>query len=200
MGIIFSFSMMSSRKKLTVIFTVLGIISGFIVFAVRLYDPRGMNLLLMWFNRWLTVWVSALSIVSLVFVLTASVVRKNILHVITVFSLSVLIAVSLTFLVPPVLQFTREFIYFGEAGISTNAMMRALGFTLGIALCLLLILSAYEVHKALNTDSQKYIFMFMSLAVFAVEYSAGAVTALQRLKVIPLTDLIFKIMIWRGEN
>lgn len=192
--------MMSSRKKLTVIFTVLGIISGFIVFAVRLYDPRGMNLLLMWFNRWLTVWISALSIVSLLFVLTASVLRKNILHVITVFSLSVLIAVSLTFLIPPVLQFTREFIYFGEAGISTNAMMRALGFTLGIALCLLLILSAYEVHKALNTDSQKYIFMFMSLAVFAVEYSAGAVTALQRLKVIPLTDLIFKIMIWRGEN
>ncbi|MBR0070134.1 MAG: DUF2318 domain-containing protein, partial [Synergistaceae bacterium] len=32
------------------------------------------------------------------------------------------------------------------------------------------------------------------------EYSASAVAALQRLKLIPLTDFVFKIMIWRGEN
>ena len=110
------------------------------------------------------------------------------------------ISVSLIYLVPPVLQYTREFIYFGEAGISTNAMLRALGFTLGLFVCMLLTLSAYEVHKSLRNENEKNIFLFLSVLIFALEYMTSAVAAAQRLKLIPLSDNIFKIMIWRGEN
>ncbi len=165
-----------------------------------MYDPRGMNLRLMWFNRWLIVWIAGLAILAVILALMTSIFRKKFLWFVNLFSLSILIIVSLTYLVPPVIQYTREFIYFGEAGISTNAMLRALGFSLGIIVCLLLTLSAYEVHKSLNTASQSYAFMTASLVIFACEFAVSSVAALQRLKVIRLTDRVFKIMIWRGEN
>ncbi|MDY6434262.1 MAG: Fe-S-containing protein, partial [Synergistales bacterium] len=91
------------------------------------------------------------------------------------------------------------------AGISTNAMLRALGFTLGIFVCLLISLSAYEVHKSLRNDKEKNIFLFLSVLIFALEYCAAAVAALQRLKILRTSDAIFNIsvfdvMIWRGAN
>ena len=103
------------------------------------------------------------------------------------------------------MQYTREFIYFGEAGISTNAMLRALGFTLGIIICLLLTLSAYEVHKSLRNDKEKYFSLSASILIFIFEYGAAAVTALQRLKILKTSQAIFNIsvfdvMIWRGAN
>ena len=157
-------------------------------------------MLLIRVNRWLIVYIAGLSVISVITTLITSLFRKKFLWLVNIFSLSALIFVSLVYLVPPVLQFTREFVYFGEAGISTNAMLRALGFTLGLFVCLLLTLSAYESHQSLNTASQGYMFMLCALVIYAAEYSASSVAALQRLKVIPLTDAVFKIMIWRGEN
>ena len=190
LGIIFS----SSRKRYTVILAVLGIVAGFCVLGVRLYDPRGMNLLLMRFNRRLVVCIAGAALLS---VLTVMLRRVNRLVV------SVMVFLSLMYLVPPVLQFTREFVYFGESGISTNAMLRALGFTLGIAVCLLLTLGAYEVHRSLRSEREGRVFLFVSLVIFACEYCASAVAALQRLRVLKTSDAlfgvsVFDVMIWRG--
>ena len=194
-----------SRRKFTVIASILGFVAGCVIFGVRLYDPRGMNLLLIWFNRWLIVTISGLGVISLILVVIASVFRGKFTWLACVLSLSALIAVSMMYLVPPVLQFTREFVYFGEAGISTNAMLRALGFTLGIFVCLLLTLSAYEVHQSLNTAGQGYFFAAISAVIFALEYLTAAAASLQRLKILRTSDSfagvsVFDVMIWRDAN
>ena len=189
LGIVLS----SSRRKYTVILAVLGILAGAVVFALRVNDPRGMNLLLMRFNRRLVVCIAGAALLS---VLTVMFRKINAVVV------GVMLAVALMYLVPPVMQYTREFVYFGESGISTNAMLRALGFSLGIVMCLLLILGAYEVHGSLRSEREKRGFLFASLVIFACEYCAGAVAALQRLRVLKTSDSlfgvsVFDVMIWR---
>ena len=201
LGVIFSFS----HRKFTVTASLVGLIAGCAVFGVRMYDPRGMNLLLMAFNRRLVVTIAVAAVASLVIVAVSSLLGRKFLRHASSLILSVLIVISLTYLVPPALQYTREFVYFGESGISTNAMLRALGFTMGICLCLLLSLGGYEAHSSLNTQRQGDVFMLLSLAVFAMEYSVAAVTALQRLKVLKIADTlcgvsVFDVMIWRDAN
>ena len=188
LGIIFS----SSRKKYTVILAVLGIVAGFCVFGLRVYDPKGMNLMLMRFNRRLVVTIACIAVLALL-----SVKFRRVNGVVV----SVMVFVSLMYLVPPVLQYTREFVYFGEAGISTNAMLRALGFTLGLIVCLLLVLGTYEVHSCVTGRK----FLAASLMIYALEYLAGGVTALQRLRVLKTSDAVFgvsvfDVMIWRDAN
>ena len=199
LGVILSFS----RRKFTGIFALVGIIAGFCVFGVRMYDPKGMNLLLMTFNRRLVVAIAVIAVVSLLGILLSSFIRP--LRPVNLLVLCALIVASLMYLVPPVIQYTREFVYFGEAGISTNSLLRALGFTLGLIVCLLLVLSAYEVHSSLKTSREGYVFLFLSVMVFACEFLAGAVAALQRLKVLRTRDAlfgvtVFDVMIWRGAN
>lgn len=198
LGIIFSFSF--SKKRFMFSSVILGLILGCSVFGVRMYDPRGMNLILIAFNRKLIVTIAAISLISILTTLMSMMIRKRLMRLVNIISLSILILVSLMYLVPPLMQYTREFVYFGESGISTNAMLRALGFTLGLILCLLLTLSAYKVHQSLSNETQRYTFMLASLIVYACEFSASSVAALQRLKVIPLTDSVFSVMIWRDAN
>ena len=208
LGMIFSFShSFESRKlkKAAFIFSILGIAVGFVLFGLRVYDPKGTNLFLIALNRKLAVTIAALALLTFILTLLAWFTKNKILRLINLFSLGILIAVVFSYLLPPVLQYTREFVYFGEAGISTNAMLRALGFTLGIIISLLLTLSAYEVHKSLRNDKEKYFFLSTSILIFIFEYGATAITALQRLKILKTSDSIFNIsvfdvMIWRGAN
>ena len=207
LGVIFGFShtFENKIKKSALVFTLLGILAGGVLFGVRLYDPKGMNLILMAFNRKLVVTIAGVSLAAVALTLLSSLVKNEALKLANLLAVSILIFVSLFYLVPPVLQYTREFVYFGEAGISTNAMLRALGFALGLCVCLLLTLSAYEVHKSLRSDRERNLFMLASLVIFACEYMASAVAALQRLKVLRTSDAIFNItvfdvMIWRGAN
>ena len=172
---------------------------------MRIYDPRGMNLLLIWFNRWLTVWAAVFGVVSVIMVILASAFRGKLTWLAGILSLSALIFLSVSQLLPPVLQYTREFVYFGEAGISTNSMLRALGFTLGICVCLLLTLSAYKVHQSLNSATQGYLFMFLSALIYTAGYVVSSSAALQRLKVLKISDSlmgvsVFDVMIWRDAN
>ena len=201
LGIIYSFS----RRKFVIMASLLGIIAGSIIFAVRLYDPRGMNLLLIAFNRRLVVSLAIISIISIIFTSLTALFRQKFLWLANLVLLSIMIFAAFMYLLPPILQFTREFIYFGEAGISTNSILRALGYSLGIFLCLLIILCGYEVHKSLNTATQSYIFVLVSLIIFALEYFAAAVVALQKLKVLKISDSfmnisVFDVMIWHDSN
>ena len=205
LGIILSFAKHHNAKKFAWIFSGLGFLAGCILLGVRVYDPRGMNLILMAFNRKLVVTVAGVGIAAVIFTVISSLTKNKFLRIVNLFSIFALVFVSLMYLVPPVLQYTREFVYFGESGISTNAMLRALGFTIGIFICLLLILSSYEVHNSLRNDKERHIFLFASILIFTLEYMAGAVAALQRLKVLKITDAffnvsVFDVMIWRGEN
>ncbi len=203
LGMIFSFS--HKIKKSAFIFSILGILGGFLLFGLRVYEPKGMNLFLIALNRKLAVTIAAFALLSLIFTLIAWLINNKFFRFVNIFTLGILIIAVFSYLLPPVLQYTREFVYFGEAGISTNAMLRALGFTLGIIICLLLILSSYEVHKSLRNDKEKYCFLSASILILFFEYGVNAVTALQRLKILKTSDAVFNIsvfdvMIWRGAN
>ena len=67
LGIIFSFShsFEDKIKKSAFIFTILGIIAGFVLFSVRLYDPKGMNIFLIALNRKLSVTIAGTCIISI---------------------------------------------------------------------------------------------------------------------------------------
>ncbi len=208
LGIIFSFSHSFEShkiKKTAFVFSLLGIAAGLVILGIRVYDPKGTNLFLIALNRKLAVSVACIALTSLVFTLLSGLFGNKFLRYTNLLLFGILIFISFSYLLPPVLQYTREFIYFGEAGISTNAMLRALGFTLGIAECLFLSLCSYEVHKSLRNNKEKYLFLFASVFIFALEYCAAAVTALQRLKILRTSDSLFNIsvfdvMIWRGAN
>ena len=183
----------SRPKKIIKYADIIGFILGLMIFLYRLSDPRGTNLFLMSFNRWLLVVVAGVSIIAVIIFLLNN--KK-----ISLWPLSLLIILSLMSITPPILQYTREFVYFGESGISSNAMLRALGFFLGLVTCFLISLSAFEVHQALKSEKHKFIFALISIIIFSLEYISSAISALQRLKIIPLSDLVFDLMIWRGEN
>lgn len=208
LGMVFSFSHSfesNKIKKAAFVFSIFGILAGCLLLGLRVYDPKGMNLFLIALNRKTAVTIACLGLFSLLISLISWLLKNKILRLVNLVSLGFLTAISLSYLLPPVLQYTREFVYFGEAGISTNAMLRALGFTLGIIVCLLLVLSSYEVHKSLRNDNEKYCFLSASLLIFIFEYGATAVTALQRLKFLKTSDALFNIsvfdvMIWRGAN
>ncbi|MBQ7196576.1 MAG: DUF2318 domain-containing protein [Synergistaceae bacterium] len=192
-------------KKTAFIFSILGIAAGCVLFSLRVYDPKGMNIFLIALNRKLAVTIAVISLSSLVLMLVAWVINKKIFKLASLFLLGILVLVVFSYLLPPVLQYTREFIYFGESGISTNAMLRALGFTLGIIVFVLLTLSSYEVHQSLRNTNERYLFLSISILILVFEYGATAITALQRLRILKTSDAIFNIsvfdvMIWRGAN
>lgn len=178
----------------------LGIVAGFTVFGVRMYDPKGMNLPLTRFNRWvliaLAVIAAAVALWTLLSLLTEE--CRGAWKTFGLLLMTSLIAVSLMYYVPSILQFTREFVYFGESGVSTKALLRAIGFTFGLVLAFLVTLSALMVHSAAGTRAKRF-FLLCSALLFVGSYGFKAVAAMQRMKLIPLTDFVFQLMIWGDE-
>ena len=187
-----------NAKRSVYYFLIAGLISGVIIFCVRLYDPKGMNLILMRFNRWLIVSIAVACLIAFLSVLLFLRESKN-FYVPLIFS-GVLIILVLSSLTPPILQFTREFIYFGEAGVSTNALLRFLGFITGLLVSVLIFITACEVFKALNNFKQKKLFLLAGLIIFACEYFCAALGALNRLRIIRANDFVFNIMIFDSNN
>ncbi len=193
-----SFYLDDKAKRCVYYFLLTGFICGVVIFCVRLYDPKGMNLILMRFNRWLIVSIACASVIAFLGVLLFLREHKN--FYIPLVLKGVLMILALSSLTPPILQFTREFIYFGEAGISTNALLRFSGFILGVSLSVVIFFAAYQVFKALNNFKQRKIFLSASILIFACEYFCAALGALNRLRIIRANDFVFEIMIFDSNN
>ncbi|MDY2984933.1 MAG: Fe-S-containing protein [Synergistes jonesii] len=203
-GIILSFAAQAEGKagrRIVWAGVACGFLLGCALFGVRMWDPKGMNLILMSFNRWVVAAIAAAAAAAALSTLFLLTVRRTVRRweSANLPLLSALEALSLMYLTSPVIQFTQEFVYFGESGVSTNVLLRAIGFTLGVALCLLLSLSSFQVHRALNGRGG-LLFLFGSVILFFLEYGVAAVAALQRLKAIPLTDFVFKVMIFGDSH
>ncbi len=177
-----------------------GLLGGCAVFCVRMYDPKRMNLPLIRFNRWLIVVIAAAVGAALLWTALSLLTRerRGAWRAAGIALLSSVSALSLMYAAPQVIQYTREFVYFGEAGLSTQALLRAVGFALGLLLCFLLALSAYKVSGALKKRAAE-LFLCGSLFLFFAEYAVRAVASLQRLKILPLSDFVFQIMVWGDE-
>lgn len=187
------FSRLISRIGITV-----GIACGFVVFGIRKLDPKGMNIALMRYNRRLLVVIAVAAVIALLIMLVRLILKPRKKRDIAAAALSLVAALAFTYIIPSVLQFTQEFIYFGEAGISTKAMMRALGFSIGVGSACLLMLFTYKTVSAAG-EKARDVFVSLSVAILAGRFFVMGVAALQRLRVIPLTERVFAIMVWGDE-
>lgn len=111
-----------------------GILGGGVVFGVRLFDPKGMNLPLMRFNRWAVVVIAAAASVAFLRVALSGIPLRGRRGArwIDRAVLAALTFLSLTYLMPQIFQYTQEFVYFGESGLSTRALLRGIGFVLSL--------------------------------------------------------------------
>ncbi len=106
---------------------------------------------------------------------------------------------SLFYITPQVYQFTREFIYFGETSVSTAAILRAIGFSLGLIVCFITFLSTYKVSIALPTKHALRL-SALGMLVYTLDYGLRATKSLQRMHIIGLSDIVFQIMIFADNN
>lgn len=189
----------SNSKKSGIVVSVISLVGVLLGLAEFLYgqnDPKGTNIALIRFNRWLIISVAAVLLVCLVFELICLFIKKKNRAVNFVFGALFALAAMLSclYIVPQLLKLSTTFVYYGEDGFSTLALMRLLGYIFGIALAFLLSFTVFKVYKTFNSKFQRVI-LIVTLVLYLLDYGAMAVSALKRLKLIPLTDFVFNIMI-----
>lgn len=177
----------------------MGPLAGLALFFVKLIYPKKMNIALIALNRYLIISIAVFSFLTLIVSILLKLVKKNsksetILEYIKVIFASTMVFVSFTHISQQIYLFTTEFVYFGEDGISTITVLRALGFSVAILICILTLHTTYKVGKNINSDKY-YPFYLLSLTIYTITYALKSVTSLQRLRIIKLNDLIFQLMI-----
>ena len=81
LGIVFSFADSFENKKLkesAFIFSFLGFIFGSVAFGLKVYDPRGMNLKLIAFNRWLIIAIACMALTAFILTLISSLLKLKV--------------------------------------------------------------------------------------------------------------------------
>ncbi len=177
----------------------LGVISAFSVFLMKVLNPKKTNIAIIKFNRYLIIVIAVVALVMLIFALLNTFYRTNkwIKYSLVVVS-NLTIVATLLYYLPQVFQFTREFVYFGERTVSTMSLLRFGGFSMGVIVCIVVYFSVFYVAK--NAKEKFSVFMTISYFIFFVYFALRAVTSMQRLKLVPRTDLVFQLMIFIDNN
>ncbi len=164
------------------------LVSGIYMFVIRYLDAKAVNIALIMTNRYLILTVFIFAFLAFIF----SFLKKK---EIFISLLGISLAASISYLLPQILQYTQEFVYFGEDSVSTMALLRLIGFTFGFIVSFLAYLSIYSLMKKVN-DKLYYLMFRVMILIYAFSYFLKAVAAAQRLKLIKLSDFIFQIMIF----
>ncbi len=185
------------QRRLPLWSALFGVLLGAAEYIYRLSDPKGTNVRLIIFNRYLIIFIAIILMLIVLISLLRIVRHKAICKIITSLQLASVTAVFF-YLMPQALKMTGEFVYFGEDGFSTMALLRVIGFLLAIALAGLLTLGVYKTLKEL--DSKRYtIYSLIIFIVISSDYFIRMVMSLQRLKLVALNDFVFQVMII-GDN
>ncbi len=200
LGLILTINIVLRERKSRVLFFfgIFGLIGSFVIFGLRLYDAKGFNILLIDVNRYtiISIWISSiLSFVFLGIIVFLKKKSKILLLLQEIFS-SLVIALSFIYIFPQILQYTQEFVYFGETTFSTMALLRAVGFGFGILLCIIILFSAKKVSASIKPQ----LFIFISFVLYAADYTFKALGSMYRLHLIPLTDFVFKVIQIEDNN
>ncbi len=180
-------------KKTSLYACGLGMLLGLAEFIYHMSNEKGTNLALIAFHRYLIIAIAGLLVL---FALLSFVmfIKKDKLHKVSLpLALSTTTAIFL-YLTPRALRMTDEFIYFGEDGFSTMALLRVIGFMLALLVSLLVTLGIEKVFKALK-EREALLYFAIIVTTVMLDYAMRAVSALQRLKFIKLSDFVFQIMI-----
>ncbi len=181
---------------------ILGITAGFIEFIMKTKNAKQVNISLIKLNRYLILSIALFSIICVVFCILKLIFKnlniKSLNYISSVF-LSITLFLSFFYISPVAFKSMGEFVYFGEDTLSTMALLRAIGFFLGLLLCVLTGYSINKLSKYMNKKSV-LVFLTLSLIVYGLDFSIKSVSAMQRLKIIKLNDFIFNIMIFGDKN
>ncbi len=169
------------------VLSIMSVVLGVYMFVIRYMDAKAVNIALIRTNRQLIVAIFIFSLLTFLF----SFLRKKELSIIL---LAFSVATSISYLLPQIIQYTQEFVYFGEDSVSTMALLRFIGFSLGFVVSLLVYFSIYSLMKKTDDKLNNIIFRVM-IFIYTFAYFFKAVSAAQRLKIIKLYDIVFQIMI-----
>ncbi len=202
MGIFFSAASSKVKKDRLFIYisTILGFVFGFGLFLVKIFYTKQTNIAVIKLNRQLIIAIFVLSVLmSISWIIKSFISQKRWAQILMNVSGGFLIFCSLFYISPQIYEFTGEFVYFGENSISTAALLRAIGFTFGLIICLLTFFSSYKVYKALPS---KYadILGFISILLYTANYGLKSIKSLQRMHIIELSDIVFKLMIFQDNH
>ena len=150
-------------KKFFFLSSIMGILSGFILFIVKKNNPAKTNLKIIRLNRYLLVIFALFLLLSFLSSVILSLKRdktgksksfliQNIFNLLTLYF-------GLFYGMGQIFDLTGDFIYFGENTISTQALFRMTGFSLGILISALLFFSIYSISVRM---SKKRFFVFLN--------------------------------------
>ncbi len=186
-----------SMRRLPLIMALFGVLLGSAEYIYRLSDPKKTNVQLIYFNRYLIIFI-AIILLSITIINLSQLWRKRFGGRIVGLLQAIALAAIFFYLTPQALKMTSEFIYFGEDGFSTMALLRVIGFLLALVTSGLVTLGIYKTLRELDGKSLR-IYGVSVLAVVGVDYFIRMVMSLQRLRLVPLNDIVFQIMII-GDN
>ncbi len=185
------------QRRLPLIMTFFGVLLGTAEYIYRMTDPKKTNVQLIFFNRYLIIFI-AIILLSITIIYLLQLRRSQFGgRLLKVLQLTSVTAVFF-YLTPQALKMTGEFIYFGEDGFSTMALLRVIGFLLAIATSALVTLGIYKTLRELDDKSMR-LYSISVFAVVGIDYFIRMVMSLQRLRLVPLNDVVFQIMII-GDN
>ncbi len=210
-SVFFLWGMMTSllvkfeKKILNIVLLIsasLGVLGGLIEFIIKTNSPKKTNIAMIRFNRELIVAIALFSfiglILSIIYLLKKSKVTAKFEYLMTG-SFSVILFLTFLYISPQAFIKTGDFVYFGEDIMSTMALLRAVGFIIGVVICLVGFFSIKKVASYM-TKVTFSIFSTLYIGVFFIDYVLKAVKALQRLKLLAFNDFVFEIMIFADAH
>ncbi len=175
----------------------LGVLLGVGEYLYRLSNPKATNVRLIFFNRYLIIFIAIILMLIVLISAWRLLRRQADCKLIRGLQL-VSVAAVFFYLTPQALKMTGEFIYFGENGFSTMALLRVIGFLLAITTAGLLTLGSFKTLKEVAYNRYR-IYNLVIFIIIASDYFIRMVMSLQRLKLVPLNDFVFQTMII-GDN
>ncbi len=179
-----------------------GVLAGLIKFLVRLSNSKKYNITLIKINRYLIITITFLAFIAMIFVLARLLIKKlnnKKFNYAILATLALTLFVSFTYVANLGFRDASNFVYFGEDAMSTMALLRAIGFIIGLFICVIVANSIVNISTYMS-ENKLIFFLFLSLLVYTISYGVKAVSAMMKLKLIKFNDFIFQIMIFGDSN
>ena len=189
-------------KQFFFLSSIMGILSGFILFIIKKNNPAKTNLKIIRLNRYLLVIFALFLLLSFLSSVILSLKRdkteksksfliQNIFNLLTLYF-------GLFYSMGQIFDLTGDFIYFGENTISTQALFRMTGFSLGILISVLLFFSIYSISVRMS-KRRFFVFLNISLFINTVFALCRGISSLSRMNLLPINKFVFEIMIFEDK-
>lgn len=190
------FSKLKYTKLILWLSFILGTILGLLQIIIKSTDAKKLNVLFININRYNLAIVSLLFTVVLLLVILRQFTDVKILKLIHFVMANILLIFMLSNSMKVAIEFTTEFVYFGEQTITTMSILRASGFILGSLIAIVFLISILKVSLSIPYKIFK-LFYLLNVIVFSIYYIPSGIYALGKLKIV--TFSVFKIRVFNDS-